>query len=89
MRTSQQRSARELEGGESLVALDGWELMQEFVESLATFEIVEQRLHGHARTDEDRRTAENFGIAVYDLAELGHVTVPSLTREYTCRRSSV
>src|SRR5438552_2029959 len=69
-RTSQQCSARDLEGGDGLVALDGWELVQEIVESLAAFEIVEQRLHRHARPDEDHRAAENFGIAMYDLAEL-------------------
>ena len=51
--------------------------MQEFVESLATFEIVEQRLHRHAGTDEDRRASENFWIAVYDFAEPIHAATLS------------
>lgn len=51
--------------------------MQEFVESLAAFEIVEQRLHRHARPDEDRRASENFRIAVYEFAEPVHVATLS------------
>lgn len=82
-RTSQQRSSRELEDGDGLVALDGWKLVQELVESLTAFEIVEQRLHRHARADEHRRAAENFRIAVYDFAEPLHVATPSFPDKYT------
>src|SRR3972149_8302383 len=61
-RTSQQRSAREVESGDRLVAPHGWELTQELVERIAAFEIVEQRLHRHARADEDGRAAKNLGV---------------------------
>jgi hypothetical protein len=60
-----------------LVTPDGGELVQEFVECLATFEIVEQRLNRHARTDEDGRAPENLGVAVYDVLEPVHVATLS------------
>jgi hypothetical protein len=45
---------------------------KEFIESLAAFEIVEERLDRHAGVNKDRHAAEDVGVAVYDLAELGH-----------------
>jgi hypothetical protein len=60
-----------------LVTPDGGELVQELVERLATFEIVEQRLHWHARTDEDCRAPENLRVAVYDVLEPVHVSTLS------------
>ena len=47
-------------------------LTEELVESFSALEVVEERLYGHPGADEDRRAAEDLGVAVYDLAQLGH-----------------
>ena len=87
-RTRQEGGAREIECGDRLLAPHGRELAKEFVEGLAAFEVVEERLDRNACADKDRRAAEDVGVAVYDLAELGHAerAVPYLG-VYTHRAS--
>jgi hypothetical protein len=72
-RTSQQRSAREIERSDRLVAPHGWELAKKLVKGLAAFEVIEQRLYRNACPDEDRRAPEDVGVAVEDFAWSGHV----------------
>src|SRR2546426_11922203 len=67
-RTSQQRSAREVERGDRLVASHGWELAEELVQGFAPFEVVEQRLYRDAGADEHGGAAENLRVAVHDVA---------------------
>jgi hypothetical protein len=57
---------------DSLFALYRWELVQKFVERVAAFQVVGQGSKRHPRTDENRRSAEDVGIAVNDLVELCH-----------------
>lgn len=45
---------------------NGREVVQELVQSVATFEIVDQRLEGNARPDEDRLAAQYLRICMYD-----------------------
>ena len=45
---------------DGLFAAHGWELVQKFLETVAGFEIVKERLNRDARADEDRRAAEAF-----------------------------
>ena len=71
-RTSQQRSAREVERRDRLVALHGWELAEKLVQGFAAFEVVEQRLDRHARTDKHRRAPEDVRVTVHDVAWPGH-----------------
>src|SRR5213594_1853466 len=67
-RTSQQRSAREVEHRDRLVASHGRELAKKLVQRLAPFEVLEQRLYRNACADEYRRAPEDVRIAVHDGA---------------------
>src|SRR5438034_10467767 len=62
-RTSQQRSACEVERRDRLVALYGWELAQKLVQGLAAFEVVEQRLYWNACAGEHRHPPQKIGRA--------------------------
>src|SRR5215470_921409 len=67
-RTSQQRSAGEVERRDRLVAFDGRELAEELVQGFAAFQIVKQRLDRHAGADKHRRAPEDVRVAVCDIA---------------------
>lgn len=67
-RTSQQRSVREVERRDRLVAFHGWELAKKLVQGLAAFQVIEQRLDRNPCADEDRRAPENVRVAVHDVA---------------------
>lgn len=60
-RTGQERVAREVEGGDGLLAADGRELPEELVEGFAAFEVVEKGLNRDAGADENRRATEDIG----------------------------
>lgn len=66
-RTGHYLVACELKRGDGLFAAHRRELMQKLVETIASFEIIEERLHGHARAHEHRRAAEAFRVAMYDV----------------------
>lgn len=51
---------------------DGRELPEELVQRGSRLQIVEQRLDGHPRTDEHRRTAQDLGVAVHDWRVAQH-----------------
>ena len=63
---------RELESGDGLLASDGRELPQEFMERVTSLEVVEQRLQWHSCANEDWRSAEDLGVAVNDRQLRGH-----------------
>src|SRR5262252_8026571 len=67
-RTSQQRSAGEVERRDCLVAFDGRELAEELVQGFAAFQVVKQRLDRHAGADKHRRAPEDVRVAVHDVA---------------------
>ena len=71
-RTSQQRSAREIERSDRLVALNGWELAKKLLQGLSTLEVVKQRLYRNACADEYRRAPQDVRVTVQDVAESGH-----------------
>src|SRR3989442_4844635 len=71
-RTGQERIASEVERSDGLLAPDGRELPEELVEGLAALEVVEEGLDRDPGADENRRAAEDVGVAVEDLAELSH-----------------
>jgi hypothetical protein len=52
---------------DGLLAPHGWELMQELLETVTGFEIVEQRLNRDARSHEDRGAAQPLWVAVDDI----------------------
>lgn len=54
-----------------MVVRNAGEVVKEFVQWLSTHEIVEQVLQRHARSCEDGRAAEYFGIAANDAGR-GH-----------------
>lgn len=63
-RTGHHLVARILQSCNGLFAPHGRELMQEFLEGIAGFEIVEKRLNRHSRANEDRRSAEPIWVAM-------------------------
>lgn len=65
MRIRRNDFAREFQCSHRLLTTDGWKLVEEDVETVSGFEIVEKRLHGDTRIDEDRRSAEDFRISMY------------------------
>src|SRR5881296_4446816 len=67
-RTSQQRSAREVERRDRLVASHGWELAKKLVQGLAAFEVIEQRLYRNTCADEHRRAPEDVRVSAHDVA---------------------
>src|SRR5215470_12628960 len=67
-RTSQQRSAGEVERRDRLVAFDGRELAEELVQGFAAFQVVKQRLDRHAGADKHRRAPKDVRVAVHDVA---------------------
>ncbi len=50
--------------------------MKEFVKSFSPLEIVEQGLDGHTGTDENRRSAQDLGIAMHDRRDTLHGAFP-------------
>ena len=42
------------------------------VEGIAGFEVVKQRLEGHARANEHGRSSQNLWVAVHDSCFVGH-----------------
>src|SRR2546429_6281657 len=67
-RTSQQRSAREVERRDRLVASHGRELTKKLVQGLAAFEVIEQRLYRNTCADEHRRAPEDVRVSAHDVA---------------------
>src|SRR2546426_2431800 len=67
-RTSQQRSAREVERRDRLVASHGRELAKKLVQGLAAFEVIEQRLYRNTCADEHRRAPEDVRVSAHDVA---------------------
>ena len=55
-----------------MLAADGWELPEKFIEGVACLDVIEQRLHRHARANEHGRSAQNLRVAVYDERFTGH-----------------
>jgi hypothetical protein len=88
-RTSQQRSAGEVERGDRLVAFHGWELAKKLVQGLAAFEVIEQRLDRNACADEHRRPAEDVRVAEHDVAYPGHAGSSVYTRSNRAYNSGI
>ncbi len=53
-----------------LLAADGREVIQKFIERLARFEVIEQGLSGYTSTDEYRHPTENIIVSYDDLFEV-------------------
>src|SRR2546430_12372769 len=68
-RTSQQRSARDVECRDRLVASHGRELAKKLVQGLAAFEVIEQRLYRNTCANEHRRAPEDVGVTVHRSEE--------------------
>src|SRR5713101_4066015 len=86
-RPSQQRSAREIERRDRLVASHGWELAKKLTKGFAAFEVIEQGLYRHACADEHRRAIQDVRVAVHDLAQLRHGDCLRCPLEYTHGRA--
>lgn len=69
-RTSKHRIARGFERSDGSIARHTRKLAQEFIERLATFEIVKQRLDRHAGADKDRRAAKGLWVGVDSVLEI-------------------
>src|SRR5438093_13534682 len=72
-RTSQQRSTREVEYRDRLLASHRRKLPKELVERLAAFKVVEERLHRHPCVDKHGRSAEDLRIAANDISQCFHL----------------
>src|SRR5262249_50954292 len=71
-RTSHERSAREIERGDRLVAFHGWELAKKLVQGLPASEVIEQRLDRNTGADEHGCATKDVRVAVHDVAWLAH-----------------
>ena len=57
---------RGFQGRDRLLARDGREVIQELVEAVAAFQIIDEIAQRYPRAYEDRSASEDFGIAVDD-----------------------
>src|SRR3954451_2406552 len=78
-RMSDQHPLRELQDGHGLLPSHAREVIQEGVEGLSTFEIVQQSLHRHTRSHEDGGAPQDVRIRVDDLLRL-HGPPPLISR---------
>ena len=67
-----------LKSSDGLFAAYARKMIQEFVESISGFEIIDERFHRHASPNEDRRAPQNIGIAVDDTRFVRHGQPPFL-----------
>ena len=75
-RTGEERVAGQVECGDGLFAFHGRKLVEKLVERIATFQMIEERLHRDPRADKDRGAIEDVWIAMDDLAQLHHADLP-------------
>jgi hypothetical protein len=66
---------RFFEKGDNLFAFDAGESFEELLDRIASLQMIEQTLHGHASASKDRFAAEDFGILRYDAAHDLEITV--------------
>jgi hypothetical protein len=60
--------AAQFERRNRLLAPDGREILQELIKRVAGFEVVVERLYGHASAGKNRSSTQDFAVAVnYDL----------------------
>jgi len=60
--TVQKRRLRTFQGATGDFAGHGREALQEFIKSIVVFQVIEQRLHGHAGSLEDGCAAEDIRV---------------------------
>ena len=71
-RTREQCLAGNLERCDGLFAGHGGKVREEVVQAVAGFKVIDQVLHRHARTDEDRRAAKDLGVGLQYLLGFSH-----------------
>lgn len=64
-RTGQDAVASLLERRDGLLPPHRGELTQKLIQGVTAFEVVEERLDGHASADKDGRPAQDLGVAVH------------------------
>jgi hypothetical protein len=57
---------RFFEESDYLFALYAWEALEEVLDGIARFQMIEKTLHGDASSSENRLPAKNFRILRYD-----------------------
>ena len=67
-----------------MLASDGRELPQEFMERVTSLEVVEQRLHWHSCANEDWRAAEDLGVTVNHRRLRGHDAARRSVKRHEC-----
>ncbi len=60
--------SRFFQESDHLLALYAWESLEELLDRVATFQMVEQTLHRHTSATKDRLATENFRILRYNAA---------------------
>jgi len=74
-RNGRYRLSCDFQGSNSLIPRNGRECRQELLERIASFEIVEQALHGHARADENGCSAHDLWVGVDDFVTFEHAGI--------------
>ena len=74
-RTGQNGIPSRIECGNRLLLRDRRELIEELVEGLSPFQIVEHRLNRHPRAAEDRHTPRDLRVAVDDRERIDHAII--------------
>ncbi len=75
--TGEAIAAGKLQGSDCLSAADAGEVVEKLVQRVAGFEVIVESFQGHTRSDEDRRTAEDFRVRMNDESRV-HRSAPSL-----------
>src|SRR5262245_33648389 len=75
-RTGGQEFRGNIESGDGLLASHRWEMLQKSLDRVASRQVVQKILDGHAGPGEDRRSTHDFGIAPHDGFESWHPALP-------------
>lgn len=70
------------ECGNRLLSRHRGEIVEEVRQGMATFDVVDQSLDRHTRSDEDGCPSEDLGIALNDLLDVLHVEMIARSMRY-------
>ena len=66
MRTGSQEISGELKRRDCLLTLHGGKVVEELIDRVSSDQVIEEVLHWHPSSAEDRRAPENLGVDLHD-----------------------
>src|SRR5881409_470067 len=85
-RTGRQCFVGGFEGGHRLLARDGREGVQKLVEAVPVLQVIDKIPQRYASSDEDRRPAQNFRVAMHDGPLILHSPLLRMSLTHCARR---